>query len=366
MPTVTRRDLLKTAASAVLTAPFATASRPALAAAASGIQTAVNRYGRRGIGAAPTGFAARARANAAATPPVDWVDYCHGLGLGGVETRTPPTDPAEIAKLRAKLDQYQMRIWYDFPLPRTDADIPRFEGLVKAAVDVGATGLHGALTQRRYEEFSTFAAFKESFENNKALVARAEPIVRKHKLPLVLENHKGWRAAEQAAWLKGLASEYVGVHFDFGNNVSLCEDPVQTLDALLPFVRSCHIKDMAVQPYEDGFLLSEVPLGDGFLDLPAMVAKLRAKDPDIAFNLEMITREPLKIPVFTDKYWVTFDDGYSPLPGRDVAKMFAIIRNHPPKRPLPRTAGLSPAEQLALEDENNRRSIEWAHANLGM
>ena len=42
------------------------------------------------------------------------------------------------------------------------------------------------------------------------------------------------------------------------------------------------------------------------------------------FNLEMITRDPLKIPVFTPKYWATFDDSVSPLPGRDLAKTLAL------------------------------------------
>jgi len=31
---------------------------------------------------------------------------------------------------------------------------------------------------------------------------------------------------------------------------------------------SVHFKDMAVQPADDGFRLSEVPLGTGALDLP--------------------------------------------------------------------------------------------------
>ena len=33
------------------------------------------------------------------------------------------------------------------------------------------------------------------------------------------------------------------------------------------------------------------------------------------FALEMITREPLKIPVFTKKYWATFDDSLQPAAG---------------------------------------------------
>jgi sugar phosphate isomerase/epimerase len=288
------------------------------------------------------------------------------MGYGGAETREPPTDPAEIAALRKKLDAYHMRVVFDFPLPKTDADVPRYDALVKASKDVGAIGLRAALTQRRYEAFDTFDAFKASFEENKAMVARAEPVLRKHKIALALENHKGWRSAEQAAWLKGLGSEYVGVLFDFGNNISLCEDPMETLDNLLPLVHMCHIKDMAVAPYEDGFLLSEVPLGDGFLDIRGMVAKLRQKDANMPFDLEMITRDPLKIPIFTDKYWVTFDDTYSPLPGRDVAHVLKLVRDNPPKAPLPKTTGLSAEAHLALEDRNNQVSLEWARKNLNL
>ncbi len=156
------------------------------------------------------------------------------------------------------------------------------------------------------------------------------------------------------------------MHFDFGNNVSLCEDPMETLDILLPYTMSCHIKDMAVAPYKDGFLLSEVALGDGFLDLKGMVQKLRAKDPNMPFDLEMISRDPLKIPIYTDKYWVTFDDSYSPLPGRDVARILKIMKDHPPKKPLPMTTGLTPEARVKQEDENNLASIQWARQNLEM
>jgi sugar phosphate isomerase/epimerase len=156
------------------------------------------------------------------------------------------------------------------------------------------------------------------------------------------------------------------VHLDFVNNVSLCEDPMQTLDNLLPYVTGAHIKDMAVAPYTDGFLLSEVVLGDGFLDLKTMVRKLREKDANLVFDLETITRDPLKIPVFTDKYWVTFDDSYSPLPGRDLARTLELVQKNPPKKPLPKTTGLSPAEQLKNEDDNNLASVLYARQNLGL
>lgn len=313
------------------------------------------------LGAAPTGFGLHRRAQ-----PVDLVDLAHELGLGVVETRLTSNDADAVKTLRAKVEGYGMRVILDTPLPRSESDVERFDAAVKACKDAGAISLHSAMTQRRYEEFDTFEAFRARFEACQKQVTMAEPVLRKHRLKLGLENHKGWRSAEQAAWLKRVGSEWVGVHLDFGNNLALCEDPEDTLANLLPYAVACHLKDMAVQAYEDGFLLSEVPLGEGILDLPKWVRALQAKDRSMAFDLETITRDPLKIPVFTKKYWVTFDDRYSPLPGRDLARVLDLVRKNPPKMGLPKTTGLSAAEQAKLEDENNRRSVEFARGRLGL
>ena len=242
----------------------------------------------------------------------------------------------------------------------------RYDAAVRAAKDAGAISMHAAMTQRRYEEFDAFEPFKAGFERCQKQVVLAEPVLRKYRMKLGIENHKGWRSGEQAAWMKRLSSEWVGVHLDFGNNISLCEDPADTLKNLAPYAVGAHIKDMAVQAYPEGFLLSEVPLGEGILDLPAWVRTLREKDRNFPFDLETITRDPLKIPVFTKKYWVTFDDAYSPLPGRDLARTLDLVAKNPPKSALPRTTGLSTADQAKLEDENNRKSIEYARAKLGL
>ena len=107
-------------------------------------------------------------------------------------------------------------------------------------------------------------------------------------------------------------------------------------------------------------------MGEGILDLKQMVQTLRQKDPNMPFYLEMITRDPLKIPVFTDKYWVTFDDAYSSLPGRDLAKILSMVRKNPPKKPLPRVTGLSPEAAVKLEDDNNLKCIEYARQVLSI
>jgi sugar phosphate isomerase/epimerase len=135
---------------------------------------------------------------------------------------------------------------------------------------------------------------------------------------------------------------------------------METVRILAPFTCFVHIKDAAVEEYEDGFLLSEVPFGEGILDLKQIVQILRKTDPNMIFDLEMITRDPLKIPIYTTKYWATFNDSYSPLPGRDVAKVLAMVKKNRPKAPLQRITGMTPEAQIKAEDDNNMKCIAYA------
>lgn len=320
--------------------------------------------GRPRLGGAPTAFSQRMRAARAAGKPFDIVEHCHELGLGGVETFLPK-DADGVKKLRGQVEAYQMLLVLNAPLPKGPGDVAAFDSAVQASKECGAIAMHAAMTGRRYEQFDSLEAFKANFEQAQRSIAVAEPVLRKHRMKLAIENHKGWRAAEQAAWMKRVGSEWVGVAYDFGNNISLCETPDETFRLLSPYAIFCHIKDMGVQNYADGFLLSEVVFGEGAIDLKKTVDDLRAKDPNMLFCLEMITRDPLKIPVFTDKYWATFDDSYSPMPARDLAKTLELVRKNPPKTPLPKITGLSPSEQVKAEDDYNLQCIAYAREHLG-
>lgn len=318
------------------------------------------------LGGTPTAFVMRMQASKESAKPFDIVEHCHSIGLAGVQTNPPSNDPDSIKAFRRRLENYGMHLICDPRFPRQESDVAAFEAQIKAFKEAGAVACHAALTGRRYEDFASFEPFRQMFEQCRKSIEMAEPVLRKYKMKLGIENHKGWRSAEQVEWIRRLASEWVGVCFDFGNNISLCEEPMDTAKTLAPYTFFAHIKDNAVEEYEDGFLLSEVPLGEGILDLRQMVQLLRQKDPEIIFNLEMITRDPLKIPVFTAKYWATFDDSYSPLPGRDLAKVLAMVKKNKPKAPLPNITGLSPEARAKAEDEYNARCIAYARQNLGM
>jgi len=190
----------------------------------------------------------------------------------------------------------------------------------------------------------------------------AESVARKTGIRLAVENHKDWRVDELLGILRRLSSEQVGVCVDIGNSISLLEDPMAVVEAYAPWAITSHFKDMGVEPSSDGFLLSELPLGEGFLDLAAIVERLRKARPGIRFNLEMITRDPLRVPCLADAYWATFET----LPARPLADTLGLVRRHPPSQPLPRVSGSTLDQRLDLEEAHVRRCFEYATTRLGM
>lgn len=334
----------------------ATAGAAVALAAADG---KVLRY----MGSAGPGLTARIRAMGAKW---DIIEYCREKGLGAPHTQLPADlNPEGIRKIRDQINKYDMRLTVLVRTPRTDADLPKYEAAIKALSEMDGRVIcaHDPFSGRRYEQFKSATEFHQFDAMCKAAVRRAEPILRKYRIPLAIENHKGWRSEELAAWVKSTGSEYIGVCLDLVNNVSLIETPQQTIDTLEPYTIFVSFKDCAADFYEQGILLSEVPLGEGHLDLPAIVARMQKRNPKMVFQLEMLTRDPLKVPIFTDQYWKVYDEK-SPAPARDLAMLVQWIRQHPPKKPLPRTSGLTPEQQLALEDRLNEQSIAWARANL--
>lgn len=317
----------------------------------------------RYMGTAGPGLGARIRAMGK-----DWdiIEYAHEKGLGAAHTSLPQDlNPAGIAKIRQQVEKYDMRLTVGLRTAKTDADLPKYEAAVKACSEMGGrvACVHDPFSGRRYEQFQSAAEFHAFDAAAKAAVRRVEPILRKYKMPLAIENHKGWRSAELADWVKSTGSEYVGVCLDLVNNVSLIETPQQTIDTLAPYTIFVSFKDIGVDFYQDGILLSEVPFGEGHLDLAGIVTRFQKKDPKMLFQLEMLTRDPLKVPIFTEQYWKVYDEK-SPAPARDLAMLIAWVRNNPPKRPLPKTSGLSPQGVLALEDKLNQECIDYARAYL--
>ena len=297
------------------------------------------------------------------TNAIELLEHCHQIGAGGIQVIVKDWTEDFAKKLRGRREKLGLYLEGSIGVPYQSDDVARFEKEVVNAKEAGAVILRTVTSGgRRYEAFHSQAEVDEFKKKAMVSLQLAEPILRKHKVKLAVENHKDWRAPELANAMKQLNSEWVGVTLDFGNSISLVEDPMEVIETLVPFVVSTHVKDMGVEEYADGFLLSEVPLGKGFLDLEKIVALCKKHNPAVTFSLEMITRDPLQIPCLKDEYWKVFDG----IHGSDLARTLRMVKQHPYGSPLPRVSQLSGEEKLAMEEENIVKCLAYSKERLGL
>lgn len=297
------------------------------------------------------------------TNAIELMEHCASIGAGGVQTVVRGWASDFAKKARDRREKLGLYLEGSIGLPGTPDDVANFEKEVLASKEAGVSILRTVcLSGRRYENFKTADEFAEFKRKSMASLALAEPVVKKHKMKLAVENHKDWRYQELIAIMKEVSSEWVGVTLDFGNNVALLEDPMDVINGLAPYAFSTHVKDMGVKDYSEGFLLSEVPLGQGIVDLKAAVAVCKKHNPNITFNLEMITRDPLEVPVLTDGYWGTSGE----LPASVLAQALRTVKTRAFSGELPKTTGLSAEERLAFEEENNLACLKYSTESLGL
>jgi sugar phosphate isomerase/epimerase len=296
-------------------------------------------------------------------PAETLVELCRSFGADGCQLeigQLQSTEPGYLDGLRRKLDEAGLFVELAAP-GKVFEDESYFADVARVARGLGASRLRVALLHgRRYEDFGTLEAWRGFADRWREAVPRAGRALDRHKLEVGIENHKDWRAEELVELVRSAGSPYLGACVDFGNNLSLLEDPLETVKQLAPFAVTTHLKDMAVRPYERGFELSEVPLGTGLCPLARMIEVLRQAKPMLPMCLEMITRDPLKVPYRDDRYWASFG-------GRDTARIEAFeqgVLSKASAEPLPRVSDLSLEQMQQREDENVRRSTAFARESL--
>jgi len=293
--------------------------------------------------------------------PVRYVEYCRSLGAGGIQAGFN----AQLPEIRRKLDELGMYYEGNAALPATlDGDTASFEQSLINAKALGATCVRAVSrsipggTGRRYESYASYAQYQEWERTANAIVEKVLPIAEKHRIAIALENHKDRAADDHASFLKRISSEWLGSLIDPGNNMSFMEEPVHTVSVLAPYAKAVSLKDMGVAPYEEGFLLSEVVFGTGCTDQKALFEIVRKYNPKIQATEELITRDPLKIPVLTDKYYSVFPA--AKLGERD--SWMAMVKTKQTK--LPMVSNLTPAKQWKVEADNHRATLAWGVKNL--
>jgi sugar phosphate isomerase/epimerase len=212
----------------------------------------------------------------------DFLERAGRHGVEGVSIEScflPPIDDELLAGLRDQLDAHGFeRVWAwghpDGLRSGTDRraarDLVRHIGYAK---EIGASVMRIVGGSRRTRP--------KSWKTHKRRLARAlaDPLAaaQDQGVVLAIENHIDMLSDELVDLVTSIHSPWLGVCLDTGNNLRLFEDPVAVAQALAPFARATHVKDIGVlrgNPREFAFWPS-VPLGRGLVDLAAVLDALR-------------------------------------------------------------------------------------------
>jgi sugar phosphate isomerase/epimerase len=330
------------------------------------------------LGLAYTSFAVRMlqgrdimQSTAAALPAAAFVQLCIDAGAAGCQidlSQIEAVDVVSLARLRTAIEAGGLFVELSIPsaaLETRDA----FDAMLAVARALGVSRARTALLMgRRYESFATMDDWRRFASRWRSTLTRIAPMVEDTGLIVGVENHKDWLATELRTLLDEVGSPSIGACLDFGNNLALLEDPEAVVDILAPRVVTTHVKDMAVRETADGFEMAEVPLGAGLLPLARMMATIRAVQPDARLVLEMITRDPLPVPIRHDRYWMTREPHERAAAEAFAASLMRQATNAAPTaiRTLPQTSGLSPEAAVALEDDHVRACLSYARHNPGL
>jgi sugar phosphate isomerase/epimerase len=101
---------------------------------------------------------------------------------------------------------------------------------------------------------------------------------------LAMENHDRFKAKELLDIIDRVGSERIGICFDTANSFGCAEGPESVLEILGPRVLDLHLKDFHVRRAgpSQGFVVEGRPAGEGQLEIPSLLEKLRhfGRDPN--------------------------------------------------------------------------------------
>ncbi len=309
-------------------------------------------------------YALRSRASGGFRNAETFVEHCREIGAGGIQVPLSwleATAPGRVRKASRGLDEMWVEMAID--LPRDQADLGEFQSRLREARNCGAEVVRASLLNGlRWEMHKDEEAVEDFARQVWKSLTIAEPTLRKRRMRLAIENSGDLRLEELVSYVRKLNSEFVGICLDPVNGLPLLEAPMEVVEALAPYTYSVHLKDVAVVESESGLRFVETALGDGVLDLPGMVRRIRQARPNVRFTLDLARREPLEVPFLREHYWKSLPK----LPGWRVAGTLAWIRDNRWAGDLPILHGQTLDERLESEHDDVRRSLAYAAETLGL
>lgn len=223
----------------------------------------------------------------------DFLDRAVVLGAEGVslESCFLPTDSAAVEALHTALDACALVPVWAWGHPhglRSGTDREAAQDCARhlaIARQVGARVMRICGGGRRTRP-SSWAEHKRGLVE---LLLPLTEVAERQGVVMAIENHIDLLADEMVELIDTVDSPWLRVCFDTANNLRMLEDPVEVARKLAPYAAATHLKDVTAQrgdPRTFAFWPS-VPLGQGVVDLPAILALLAEQGYEGVLALEI-------------------------------------------------------------------------------
>jgi len=203
------------------------------------------------------------------------------------------------------------------------------------------------------------------------ILKAVRPQVLDAQVKIAIEVHKDFSAWEHRQLIETAGPDFVGSYLDTGNPVFMMEDPLTTVEELGKYALTLHLRDSVVYETKRGIAVQWVPLGEGVIDFPQILARARQLCPQVHVYIKPITgRPPAILPIYETGFW----KDYPRTRAADLARFLKLAREGRPyeghvviedlqNQPVPPHF----AEAVKFQQrEHMERSIAYAKKTLGL
>jgi 3-oxoisoapionate decarboxylase len=286
--------------------------------------------------------------------PVQFLDYLSSIKLTWAMISLPPAtlaDEAAIKAIRAHADSLGIRLQLAFgsvcPSARGfNAQLGTLEEQVGRALR--ASQIFGAKCMRCVLGGDPERPQIEMHIDNMIKAVRAiRSRIADSGVKLAVENHGGdLQAREMKMMVEAVGTDVMGVCLDSGNPVWMLEDPHLTLETLIPYAETSHVRDSAVWKVPEGIAVRWVNMGDGNVDIDGWIQKFIKARPGLPIIFEnLVSANPRIHRIYDPKFW----DNWRRMPAWELSRFLAVAEKGTPKPATPRPEGKT-AGQQRIED----------------
>ena len=162
-------------------------------------------------------------------------------------------------------------------------------------------------------------------------------------IKLAVENHGGdLQSREMKMMIEAAGPDIMGVCLDSGNPVWMLEDPHMTLEMLIPYAETCHVRDSAVWKVPEGIAVRWVNMGEGNVDIDGWIRKYIAAKPGAPIIFEnLVSGNPRVHAIYDPKFW----SNWQKMPASEFSRFLAVAEKGKPTPATPRPEGKTAGQQ---------------------